>query len=53
MPMKKGKILIVDDNEDVLFSLNLLLKDEMEQAVNLAVPMQVEAKTGKTWYESK
>ena len=30
-----------------------LLKEEMEQAVNLAVPMQVEAKTGKTWYESK
>ena len=24
--MYKGKVLIVDDNEDVLFSLNLLLK---------------------------
>ncbi len=29
--MRKGKILIVDDNEDVLFALNLLLRPYMEQ----------------------
>ena len=23
---KKGKVLIIDDNEDILFALNLLLK---------------------------
>ena len=28
--MYKGKVLIVDDNEDVLFSLNLLLKPHCE-----------------------
>ena len=27
---KKGKILIVDDNEDVLLSLNMLLKPYVE-----------------------
>ena len=30
MPIKRGKILIVDDNEDVLFSLNMLLKPCVE-----------------------
>ncbi len=29
--MKKGKILIIDDNEDVLFALNLLLEPVVEQ----------------------
>ncbi len=31
MTEKQGKILIVDDNEDILFSLNLLLKPHVEQ----------------------
>ena len=42
MPMKKGKILIVDDNEDVLFSLNLLLKDEMETIKVATKPEKIE-----------
>ena len=29
--MKKGKLLIIDDNEDILFALNLLLEPYMEQ----------------------
>ena len=29
--MKYGTILIVDDNEDVLFALNLLLKPHFEK----------------------
>ena len=29
--MKNGKILIIDDNEDVLFALNLLLEPYVEQ----------------------
>ncbi len=40
--MKKGKILIVDDNEDVLFSLNLLLKDEMETIKVATKPEKIE-----------
>lgn len=45
--------LIVEAPETEADKVMALLKEEMEQAVNLAVPMQVEAKTGKTWYESK
>lgn len=29
--MKKGKLLVIDDNEDILFALNLLLDPYMEQ----------------------
>lgn len=29
--MKQGKILIIDDNEDVLFALNLLVEPYVEQ----------------------
>ena len=28
---KKGKILVVDDNEDILFALNLLLSPHVEK----------------------
>ena len=28
---KQGKILIIDDNEDILFALNLLLKPHVEK----------------------
>ena len=34
----KGKILIIDDNEDVLFALNLLLEPYMECAVCIEPP---------------
>ena len=30
-----------------------ILKEEMESAVNLAVPMEAEVKTGFSWYEAK
>ena len=45
--------LIVEAPEAEADKVMALLKEEMEQAVSLAVPMLVEAKTGKTWYESK
>ena len=45
--------LIVEAPETEADKVMALLKEEMEQAVNLAVPMLVEAKTGRTWYESK
>ena len=37
--MYKGKVLIIDDNEDVLFSLNLLLKPHT-QAIRVATDPQ-------------
>ena len=30
-----------------------ILREEMEGAVQLSVPMSVEAKVGKTWFEAK
>jgi DNA-binding NtrC family response regulator len=40
--MKKGKILIIDDNEDVLLALNLLLKLYVEQVRVSTEPKRIE-----------
>ena len=40
--MYKGKVLIVDDNEDVLFSLNLLLKPHTEAIRVATSPEKIE-----------
>ena len=39
---KKGKILIVDDNQDVLFALNLLLEPYVEKVKVTTQPSRVE-----------
>lgn len=39
---KQGKILIVDDNEDILFALNLLLKPHVEQIKATTRPDRIE-----------
>ncbi len=39
MEGKKGKVLVIDDNEDILFALNLLLKPLVE---DIRVTMQPE-----------
>lgn len=38
---KNGKILVVDDNEDILFALKLLLKPHMELVQTSAVPTEI------------
>ena len=38
---EKGKILIVDDNEDVLFALNLLLQPYMEKVKVTTQPTRI------------
>ena len=38
----KGKILIVDDNEDVLFALNLLLESHVEKVKVTTQPSRIE-----------
>ena len=40
--MKQGKILIIDDNEDVLFALNLLLEPYVEQIRVTQQPERIE-----------
>ena len=42
MTMKQGTILIVDDNEDVLFALNLLLKPHFEKVKVSTTPDRIE-----------
>ena len=39
--MKKGKILIVDDNKSVLDSLSLFLKHKFETILTLSSPNQI------------
>ena len=39
---KKGKVLIVDDNEDVLFALNLLLQPHVEKVKVTTQPSRIE-----------
>ncbi|WP_300685771.1 DNA polymerase I [Acutalibacter sp. 1XD8-36] len=45
--------LIVECPEDEQEQVRALLTEEMEQAVNLSVPMVAEANAGKTWYDAK
>ncbi len=45
--------LIVECPEDEQERVKSLLTEEMEQAVNLSVPMVAEANAGRTWYDAK
>lgn len=45
--------LIVEAPEDEAERVAKLLTEEMQNAVQLAVPMLAEAKIGKTWYDAK
>ncbi|MCD4819261.1 MAG: sigma-54 dependent transcriptional regulator [Candidatus Cloacimonetes bacterium] len=43
METKKGRILVVDDNEDILITLKLLLKRQVEKIVTTTNPTQIPA----------
>lgn len=45
--------LIVNARLDEVEQIKQILKEEMEQAVTLSVPLQVDMNTGVSWYESK
>ncbi len=45
--------LIVECPEEEQEQVKKLLAQEMEQAVNLSVPMVAEASAGRTWYDAK
>ena len=42
MEGKKGKVLVIDDNEDILFALNLLLKPLVEDIRVTKLPEQID-----------
>ncbi len=45
--------LIVESPKEEQDTVLALLKQEMEQAVSLTVPMEVDAHVGETWYDAK
>lgn len=45
--------LIIEAHESELEEVTKLLKDSMENAVSLKVPLSVDVKSGKSWYETK
>ena len=45
--------LLLEAKEDVREKVLAILKREMENAANLDIPLEVEVKTAKNWYESK
>ena len=42
MDERKGKVLVIDDNEDILFALNLLLKPQVEDIRVTTRPEQID-----------
>jgi DNA polymerase-1 len=45
--------LVLDAPEEEVERASLILKNEMENAVKLNVPLEVEVHTGRNWYEAK
>ena len=45
--------LIVESPEDIAQQVASLISNEMEQVAQLSVPLEAEAKWGKSWYEAK
>ncbi|MBR6101695.1 MAG: DNA polymerase I [Ruminococcus sp.] len=45
--------LIIECREDLAGQVSALLKEEMENAVSLAVPMTADVHSGKSWYIAK
>ncbi len=45
--------LIVESYPDELVEVKKIVKTKMEEAAKLAVPLQVELNTGKSWYDTK
>ncbi|MDP0941384.1 DNA polymerase, partial [Klebsiella quasipneumoniae] len=45
--------IILDVPLEELDEIKVLVKQTMEEAIELAVPLKVDENTGKTWYEAK
>ena len=45
--------LLIEAWEPELEAVQRMLKEEMEQAANLLVPLEIDMHTGKNWYEAK
>ena len=45
--------LVIETAPDEVDTVTKLLAEEMEKAVTLSVPMEVDCHTGSDWYEAK
>lgn len=45
--------LLIETAEDELEKVNEIIKNEMENAASLSVPLEVDVHSGKSWYEAK
>ncbi|WP_310604946.1 DNA polymerase I [Anaerosporobacter sp.] len=45
--------LLIETHKDEIEQVAAILKEEMQGAVNLSIPMEVEVKQGNSWYEAK
>ena len=45
--------LLIETHKDEIDVVGKILKEEMENAVSLAVPMDVDVHMGKNWLEAK
>lgn len=45
--------LLIETHVDEIDEVSVLLKENMENAVSLKVPMEAEVKMGRNWYETK
>ena len=45
--------LLVEAHETEIEEVKKILKDEMEHAASLEVPLEVDMHTGMSWYEAK
>lgn len=45
--------LILDVVEEELEEVKVMVKEEMENVINLKIPLEVDVNIGKTWYEAK
>ncbi len=45
--------LLIEAHESEMEEVENILRDEMEHAVDLSVPLEIDMHTGKNWYEAK
>ncbi len=45
--------LLIETKKEEFTKVSAILKEEMESAVTLSVPLEVDVETGETWYDAK
>ncbi|WP_293651112.1 sigma-54 dependent transcriptional regulator [uncultured Parabacteroides sp.] len=51
MAVRQGKILVIDDNEDILFTLKMLLRPRVESITTCTDPKEINSLVSRTKYD--